>query len=214
MWLCSKRLVEFVLVFRGCIKTLCHSACSAYLATNTGGWFETGSDWLILSFPVQTGQLTSWLNMQSTTIDTTSYCDLGTWSLCPSWVQHGARVCGARQINAPVDINELVLFRHCVSFSREHIPGSHHFDLNECVTPLPTMPRNLPEPGCLTEYAQSLGIDKDTHLVVYDRGSMTLAARVWWTFRVRQLGQTGMSPEVNQNEVLFSPFKSAAVQSF
>lgn len=68
-------------------------------------------------------------------------------------------------------------------FVREHIPGALYFDLNRCVNPLPQLPRNLPNPACFMEYARTLGISKDTHLVLYDRGSMMAAARAWWNFR-------------------------------
>ncbi|KAK2187611.1 hypothetical protein NP493_160g03029 [Ridgeia piscesae] len=65
----------------------------------------------------------------------------------------------------------------------KHIPSAVFFDLNKCVKPVPTLARNPPELACFTEYAQSLGINNDSHVVVCDRGGMVAAARTWWTFR-------------------------------
>ena len=57
-------------------------------------------------------------------------------------------------------------------------------DLNQCVEAKPTLARNMPEPGCFTQYLQSLGVNKESHLVLYDRGAMVSSARAWWTLRV------------------------------
>ncbi len=57
-------------------------------------------------------------------------------------------------------------------------------DMNHCVKPLPTLARNMPEPNCFTDYMQSLGVNRDSHLVLYDRGGMVSSARAWWMLRV------------------------------
>jgi len=69
-------------------------------------------------------------------------------------------------------------------FTSSHIPGATFLDLNTCVRPTPTLPRNLPERECFAQYVRSLGVSRDQHLVVYDRGNMLPAARAWWIFRV------------------------------
>ncbi len=59
---------------RGYINIFCHSACSVCLATDTGGWFETMSDQpILLTSSVQTGQVTSLLNMHSASLCWYSY---------------------------------------------------------------------------------------------------------------------------------------------
>ena len=72
----------------------------------------------------------------------------------------------------------------CLIHCSKHIPSALFFDLNKCVKPQSTLARNPPEPACFTSYAQSLGINNDSHVIVCDRGGMVGAARTWWTFRV------------------------------
>lgn len=68
---------------------------------------------------------------------------------------------------------------------RKHIASAQHLDLFKCVHPTPTLPNNFPEKDCFQDYAQSLGINRDSHIVIYDRGTFFPAARAWWLFRVR-----------------------------
>jgi len=70
----------------------------------------------------------------------------------------------------------------------EHIPGAQYFDIDECADPeAKTLNHMLPKPEEFEKYVGKLGINNDTHVVVYDNnGNFPLfsAQRVWWTFRV------------------------------
>ena len=55
------------------------------------------------------------------------------------------------------------------------------WDLRQCSWPSSTRPRDDPEELCVELYARSLGVDKETPVVVYDRSNMQDAARTWWT---------------------------------
>ncbi len=71
-----------------------------------------------------------------------------------------------------------------MEFHREHIPGSRFFDIDKIAHQRSTLPHMLPSAGQFADSAGKLGIDKDTHVVVYDNNSFMASARVWWTFRV------------------------------
>ncbi|KAL5008664.1 hypothetical protein ScPMuIL_014245 [Solemya velum] len=64
-----------------------------------------------------------------------------------------------------------------------HIPGSLFFDLNKCVEGTKFIPRNLPDSNCFADYAQSLGIYNNTHVIAYDRLNRRPSVRAWWMFR-------------------------------
>jgi len=55
------------------------------------------------------------------------------------------------------------------------------WDLRQCSWPTPTLPHGDPEELCVQLYACSLGVDKETPVVIYDRTNMQDAARAWWT---------------------------------
>lgn len=65
-----------------------------------------------------------------------------------------------------------------------HIPQSVFFNLWKCVQSTEYIPRNLPDQNCFEDYAQSLGVAPDTHLVAYDRLSPLSSYRTWWLFRL------------------------------
>lgn len=67
-----------------------------------------------------------------------------------------------------------------------HIPGALFFDIDECSGKSP-YEHMLPTEQQFSEYVGNLGIDNDTHVVVYNDHpdhAMFSAPRVWWTFRV------------------------------
>jgi len=59
--------------------------------------------------------------------------------------------------------------------------GASLWDLRQCSWQTSTRPRDSPEELCLQQYARSLGVDKETPIVIYDRTNMQDAARTWWT---------------------------------
>jgi thiosulfate/3-mercaptopyruvate sulfurtransferase len=63
-----------------------------------------------------------------------------------------------------------------------HLPGSHYADLlSEFSNPVGRFPR--PDGARFTAAVQSLGIEPETRLVIYDRSSGVWAARLWWVMR-------------------------------
>ncbi len=72
---------------------------------------------------------------------------------------------------------------------RSHIPRSQFYDHNVGAHHTRLIPRGLQELDVFQSYVRSLGISKESHIVVYDRDEkhrITGAApRAWWTFRVR-----------------------------
>ncbi|HET9903417.1 MAG TPA: 3-mercaptopyruvate sulfurtransferase [Xanthobacteraceae bacterium] len=66
----------------------------------------------------------------------------------------------------------------------EHIPGAVFFDIDKIADDSTDLPHMLPGPAQFAEAVGALGIARDSTIVVYDTGSLSGAARVWWTFRV------------------------------
>ena len=71
-------------------------------------------------------------------------------------------------------------------YAREHIPGAMFFDIDMCADKDTELSHMLPKPDEFETYVGRLGINNDTHVVVYDnheRFPLFSAQRVWWTFR-------------------------------
>ena len=66
----------------------------------------------------------------------------------------------------------------------EHIPGAVFFDIDEVADSSSDLPHMLPPPETFSARARRLGLGDGSRIVVYDRGGMFSAPRVWWTFRV------------------------------
>jgi len=72
-------------------------------------------------------------------------------------------------------------------FYRDHLPGAQFFDIDKCTDQSTEYACMLPTPAEFEEYVGKLGIDNNTHVVVYDNNPMFgcfSAQRVWWTFRM------------------------------
>src|SRR6185437_7631821 len=65
-----------------------------------------------------------------------------------------------------------------------HIPGAVFFDIDTVADKSTDLPHMLPGPKHFSEAVGALGIGNGDTVVVYDGGSLTGAARVWWTFRI------------------------------
>ncbi|XP_077591099.1 thiosulfate sulfurtransferase-like [Stigmatopora nigra] len=78
-------------------------------------------------------------------------------------------------------------------FAEKHIPGSLFFDLIECSDKSSPYCFTLPTSSHFSRFVGELGIDNDTHVVVYDVHEFGLytAPRVWWMFR--QFGHNSVS---------------------
>lgn len=67
----------------------------------------------------------------------------------------------------------------------QFIPGSYRCDLENVVVDLSSpLPNTFPTAGCFTEFVQSIGVDTDTHVVIYDNQGMYSSPRAWWIFTV------------------------------
>nr|XP_057944234.1 3-mercaptopyruvate sulfurtransferase-like [Doryrhamphus excisus] len=71
-------------------------------------------------------------------------------------------------------------------FSSRHIPGAAFLDLAECCDKTSPLEHMLPSEQNFADYVGRLGVDGDTHVVVYDASDFGAfsAPRAWWMFRV------------------------------
>ncbi|KAM3914990.1 thiosulfate sulfurtransferase-like [Leptodactylus fuscus] len=71
-------------------------------------------------------------------------------------------------------------------YEEKHIPGALYFDIDECkdlTSPYEVM---LPSESHFAKYVGNLGINNDTHVVIYDADQVGVyySARAWYMFRV------------------------------
>ncbi|KAF7651882.1 hypothetical protein LDENG_00104230 [Lucifuga dentata] len=71
-------------------------------------------------------------------------------------------------------------------FERRHVAGAAFFDIDQCCDKTSPLDHMLPSEQAFADYVGSLGVDSDTHVVVYDASEFGAfsAPRVWWMFRV------------------------------
>src|SRR3954451_15896947 len=69
-------------------------------------------------------------------------------------------------------------------YLKEHIPGAVFFDIDAVADHSTDLPHMLPGPAMFGEAVGVLGIGNGDTVVVYDGGTLSGAARVWWTFRI------------------------------
>ncbi|KAL4239880.1 hypothetical protein ACF0H5_000680 [Mactra antiquata] len=72
------------------------------------------------------------------------------------------------------------------NYKEGHIPGAVFFDIDEC-SAKSDYEHMLPSESQFADYVGNLGIDNDTHVVVYNDNpefALFSAPRVWWTFKV------------------------------
>lgn len=70
-------------------------------------------------------------------------------------------------------------------FVAQRIPGAKFFDIEECVDKSSPYEHMLPNTEDFSNYVRSLGINNDSHVIVYDNNAAGLfsAPRVWWMLR-------------------------------
>ena len=73
-----------------------------------------------------------------------------------------------------------------VEYIKGHIPGALFFDIDYYSDRNSKYDHMLPTPSDFEKYAGNLGINNDTHVILYDNneGGLFSAPRVWWTFRI------------------------------
>ncbi|XP_040207972.1 thiosulfate sulfurtransferase-like [Rana temporaria] len=71
-------------------------------------------------------------------------------------------------------------------FTEKHIPGAAFFDMEQCKDEASPYEMMLPSRTRFADYAGSLGINNQSHVVIYDCDNMGMlyAPRLWWMFRV------------------------------
>uniref|UniRef100_A0A3Q3WCE2 Sulfurtransferase n=1 Tax=Mola mola TaxID=94237 RepID=A0A3Q3WCE2_MOLML len=71
-------------------------------------------------------------------------------------------------------------------FKKKHIPGAAFFDIDQCCDKTSPLDHMLPTASVFADYVGNLGIDNDTHVVLYDASEFGAFSgpRVWWMFRV------------------------------
>ncbi|KAM8929948.1 thiosulfate sulfurtransferase [Pelodytes ibericus] len=71
-------------------------------------------------------------------------------------------------------------------FEEQHIPGAVYFDIDECKDQASSFETMLPKESSFAKYVGNLGINNNSHVVVYDADNLGMyyAPRVWWMFRV------------------------------
>lgn len=74
-------------------------------------------------------------------------------------------------------------------FEAGHIPGATFLDLPTLADPDDPSPGMLPPDDLFTRRIQSLGINHDSRIVVYDNSPAHSAARGWWMFGLYGVGK-------------------------
>ncbi|KAM9324501.1 thiosulfate sulfurtransferase-like [Gastrophryne carolinensis] len=71
-------------------------------------------------------------------------------------------------------------------YEEKHIPGALYFDIDECKDHSSSYEVMLPSEAAFSKYAGNLGINNESHVVVYDADQVGIyyAARIWWMFKV------------------------------
>jgi len=67
---------------------------------------------------------------------------------------------------------------------KQHISGALFFDIDQVADLNNPLPHTLPNTEQFADAAGEMGIDNNTHIVIYDNNHFFAAARVWWMFRV------------------------------
>ncbi|MEE6520817.1 hypothetical protein FKM82_018757 [Ascaphus truei] len=71
-------------------------------------------------------------------------------------------------------------------FAEKHIPGASFFDIDQCKDQASPYEKMLPSEAHFAKYVGNLGINNESHVVVYDGDhlGMFYAPRVWWMMKV------------------------------
>uniref|UniRef100_K1RDC1 3-mercaptopyruvate sulfurtransferase n=1 Tax=Magallana gigas TaxID=29159 RepID=K1RDC1_MAGGI len=86
-------------------------------------------------------------------------------------------------------------------FLREHIPGAQFFNIMDD-NHTDMYPRNLPSVENFQSRARAIGINNDSHLVLYSKsqhGGLFVSGRAWWTFSLISLEIGEFSTNVRGN---------------
>ncbi|MBD1577130.1 sulfurtransferase [Vibrio sp. S11_S32] len=68
--------------------------------------------------------------------------------------------------------------------ARRYLPNSQAFDIEKVFVDLDNpLPNTMPSPEKFTQQAQTLGINQDSIVVIYDERGLYSAPRAWWMFQ-------------------------------
>ena len=64
------------------------------------------------------------------------------------------------------------------------IPGSQFFNFEDVICDLSTgLPHTMPSVECFSTEVQKLGVNQNSHIVVYDNKGIYSSPRIWWMFK-------------------------------
>lgn len=70
------------------------------------------------------------------------------------------------------------------AWSRGHIPGAVHFDIDVIADQTNPLPHMMPDAVTFSSRVRKLGIGDGNRIVIYDQNRFFASARVWWMLRV------------------------------
>lgn len=87
-------------------------------------------------------------------------------------------------IDCRFDLNDVTA--GAVLYEEAQIPGAHYLDLDKDLSGIKTGSNGrhpLPDRAKLSDKLRQMGVNQDTHIIVYDAQGGIFAARAWWLLR-------------------------------
>ncbi|WP_230988352.1 3-mercaptopyruvate sulfurtransferase [Bathymodiolus japonicus methanotrophic gill symbiont] len=67
---------------------------------------------------------------------------------------------------------------------QQHILGALFFDIDQVADQSSPLPHTIPSANQFSDAVGKMGIDHNSHIIIYDNNHFFAAARVWWMFRI------------------------------
>ena len=68
-------------------------------------------------------------------------------------------------------------------YKKKHIPNAIFFDINKVADPNNSLPHMIPSKDLFSKMMQSIGLNKDDEIIIYDNSPFLSSARAWFLFR-------------------------------
>lgn len=68
-------------------------------------------------------------------------------------------------------------------YKKKHIPNAIFFDINKIADPNNSLPHMIPSKDLFSKMMQSIGLNKDDEIIIYDNSPFLSSARAWFLFR-------------------------------
>jgi len=68
-------------------------------------------------------------------------------------------------------------------YVKEHLPGSHYFDIDKISNIKSKLPHMLPSAKMFEKKIQHMGIENNSIIITYSKTNLMGASRVWWMFK-------------------------------